>query len=340
MARAWVRAQAGRTGVLLIVGDPGIGKSWLAEEVARLAGARGGLVLRARCHEIERPLFLQPFVDALRVAGLAGYALRDLAGEWAGALERLSRGESLERRHAYEAVTAFLRALAERETVLLVLEDLHAAGAPTVELVHYLARRVRGARLLVLATARPAPPGPPAAAAASGGPAEVERVLGEAAEVIRLGPLPPEAVRELAVAAGLGPELGEAVFLRTRGHPRCAVELLRGMAAGEPGVPEPVRAWVLGRVRGLGEQAERLLRAACLLGPAFDPVALGRLAGVPARVAARHCERALAAGLLTVSGGSYEFASDLTREALDATTPEPTRLVYAGVLRSGTPTIH
>ncbi|MFD0472359.1 hypothetical protein ACFQ0B_31710 [Nonomuraea thailandensis] len=41
-------------------------------------------------------------------------------------------------------MTAFLRALASREPVLLVLEDLHAAGAATVELVHYLARRVSG----------------------------------------------------------------------------------------------------------------------------------------------------------------------------------------------------
>ncbi|MFD0472360.1 hypothetical protein ACFQ0B_31715 [Nonomuraea thailandensis] len=59
-----------------------------------MAGATGGTVLRARCHEIERALFLQPFVDALRprVAHLAGDVLRGLAGDRAPALESLVRG--------------------------------------------------------------------------------------------------------------------------------------------------------------------------------------------------------------------------------------------------------
>ncbi|TMR08911.1 hypothetical protein ETD85_61910, partial [Nonomuraea zeae] len=302
---------------LLICGEAGIGKSRLAAEAERMAGATGGLVLRARCHEIERALFLQPFVDALRprVAHLAGQLLRDMVGGWAQVLESLAKGQPMERRYAYEAVTAFLCALAEREPVLLVLEDLHAAGAATVELVHYLARRTSGARLLVVATVR------------TDDEAVTDALRGPA-EVLRLGPLPPGAVAELAARAGLG-ELADEVFRRTRGHPQFVVELLGEPDLVRQGVPASLRVIVLARLRGLDDQARRVLRAASVLGAAaFDPVLLGEMLALPPQVVAEHCERALARGLLVVSGSAYEFACELTREALYVTTPAPTLVVY------------
>ncbi|MEV0386606.1 AAA family ATPase, partial [Nonomuraea sp. NPDC050643] len=220
ISRAWARAVAGRTGVLVIAGEAGVGKSRLAAEGERVAGVTGGIVLRARCHEIERELFLQPFVDALRprLCRPAKDGSCDPTGEWAAALESLSRGQAMERRYAFEAVTAFLRALAEREPVLLVLEDLHAAGAATVELVHYLARRVSQARLLVLATART-------------GEHDVADALRGVAEVVRPGPLPLAAVRELAGDA----RLAEEVFRRTGGQPELVAALLNEAAGRDPG---------------------------------------------------------------------------------------------------------
>ncbi|MCP2354692.1 DNA-binding SARP family transcriptional activator [Nonomuraea thailandensis] len=334
---AWARAVSGGTGVLLIAGEAGAGKSRLAAEAERMAGATGGTVLRARCHEIERALFLQPFVDALRprVAHLAGDVLRGLAGDRAPALESLVRGRSMERRYAYEAVTAFLRALASREPVLLVLEDLHAAGAATVELVHYLARRVSGVRLLIVATAL-------------SGEGGVSELLRGVVEVVRPGPLPASVVLELAGDA----ELAEAVYRRTGGQPQLVAALLaevevreRGPAVAEVGEcgtavaelagggvggagSDAVRAIVLGRLRGLGEPVLRALRAASVVGGAFDPVLLGAVLGLAPQEVAGHCERALSRGLLVVRGSSYEFAEALTRDVLYATTPAPTRAVY------------
>ncbi|WP_263657374.1 ATP-binding protein [Nonomuraea gerenzanensis] len=349
---AWGRAVSGCTGVLLIAGEAGIGKSRLAAEAERMAGATGGAVLRARCHEIERALFLQPFVDALRprVTHLAGDVLRGLTGDWASALESLVRGRTMERRYAYEAVTAFLRALAAREPVLLVLEDLHAAGAATVELVHYLARRVSGVRLLVVATAL-------------AGEAGVVEGLCGVVEVVRPGPLSAGAVLELA---GDG-ELAEEVYRRTGGQPQLVAALLAdsGMGGGERqvtadglvvasesvaggpmaggpmaggaiaggpiaggAVSEEVRAIVLGRLRGLGEPVMRVLRAASVVRGPFDPGLLGEVLGLPPQEVAGRCERALGRGLLVVRGCAYEFADALTRHVLYATTPAPTRAVY------------
>jgi hypothetical protein len=221
----------------------------------------------------------------------------------------------MERRYAYEAVTAFLRALAEREPVLLVLEDLHAAGAASVELVHYLARRTSGVRLLVVATVRT-------------DDEAVTDALRGLAEVVRLGPLPPGAVAELAAGAGLG-ELADEVFRRTRGHPQLVVALLGEPGAIRHGVPASLRAIVLARLSGLGDQARGMLRAASVLGAAaFDPALLGEMLGLPPQVVAEHCERALGRGLLVVSGSAYEFAGDLIREALHSSIPAPTLVVY------------
>ncbi|MFD1545765.1 ATP-binding protein, partial [Nonomuraea guangzhouensis] len=338
ISRSWAAAVAGRTGVLLIVGEAGIGKSRLADEAVRVARATGGIVLRAQCHEIERSLFLQPFADALapQVTRLAGPVLHGLVGNGAQALAGLipeaapalrqgrdGPGGEAGRRSAYEAVVAVLRGLAARKPVLLVLEDLHLAGTATVELVHYLARRVSGARLLVVATARPAED---AAEGAMEGAAAME-ALGRAAVRLELGPLPAQAVARLAAEAGLG-SWADEVLHRTRGHPLFVVELLRGLAAGERGVPEALRAAVLARVRRMGPLVARLLRAASVLRRPFDPALLGELLGLAPQVAAEQCERALRVGLLVVVGSRYEFANDLTREALYSATPAPTRLVY------------
>ncbi|MEU4230570.1 AAA family ATPase [Nonomuraea sp. NPDC026600] len=349
ISRSWAASVAGRTAVLLIVGEAGIGKSRLADEAVRVARATGGIVLRAQCHEIERSLFLQPFADALasQVTRLAGPVLRDMVGDGARALARLipeaapalrqegeGPGGEAGRRSAYEAVVAFLRALAAGKPVLLVLEDLHLAGTATVELVHYLARRVSGARLLVVATARPAEDtaedtggaaAGPAAGAAEG--AAAMDALGRAAVRLELGPLPAQVVARLAAEAGQG-RWADEVLRRTRGHPLFVVELLRGLAAGERGVPEALRAAVLARVRRMGPLVERLLRAASVLRCAFDPALLGELLGLSPQVAAEQCERALRVGLLVVVGSRYEFANELTREALYSATPAPTRLVY------------
>ncbi|WP_433517855.1 AAA family ATPase [Nonomuraea sp. CA-143628] len=330
IARSWAAAVTGRTGALLIVGVAGIGKSRLAEEAARVARTTGGTVLRARCHESERSLFLQPFTDALTppATRLAGPVLRDMVGDGAEALARLipeaaptlrqgrhdAVGEA-GRRSSYEAVAGFLRALAAREPVLLVLEDLHLAGTATVELVHYLARRVSGARLLVVATAR------------SGEGAAALEALGRSAVRLELGPLPARAVARLAARSGQG-RWADEVFRRTRGHPLYVVELLRGLAAGEHRVAAGLGAAVLERVHRTGSLVERLLRAASVFRGAFEPALAGELLGMPPQVAAELCERALRVGLLVVTGSGYEFADEVTREALYAATPVPTQLVY------------
>ena len=73
---------------------------------------------------------------------------------------------------------------------------------------------------------------------------------------------------------------------------------------------------------------EALLRAAAVLGATVDPLTVGVMLDLVPTTALELCEAALGARLLVVSGRDYEFANDLIREVLYASTPEPTRLAY------------
>ncbi|MGH3197305.1 MAG: ATP-binding protein [Streptosporangiaceae bacterium] len=331
LREAWNTAVGGMPGLVTIVGEAGIGKTALAQFLAAEAAENGGTVLRTRCYETERSLFLQPIVEAIApvVASASASTLRQLLGEHAMAAAGLlpevaailgpptpGRGSmEMERRRAFEAVRAFLRGLAERNPVLVLVDDLQDAGQSTVELMHFLGRQPAGARLLIVATVR------------AENDAQIGAALAPVARRVEAGPLGPEAVGQLARAAGQG-ELTGRILERTRGHTLFVVEVLRALASGDAGVPESLRTAVQARVRRAGPPVEALLRAAAVLGATVDPLTLGVMLGLVPAAALELCEAALEARLLVVSGRDYEFANDLIREVLYASTPEPTRLAH------------
>ena len=96
---------------------------------------------------------------------------------------------------------------------------------------------------------------------------------------------PADAVAQLALEAGRG-ELAEVILRRTGGHALFVTETLRGLAAGETGVPESLRAAVLARLRRAGPGTEELLRAGAVLGATVDPAVVAGLLEVPEHVAA------------------------------------------------------
>ena len=331
MLREAVGRAGGRPGLITIVGEAGIGKTALAEALAAEAAGDGGTVLQTRCYETERSLFLQPIVEAIApvVTSTPANMLRQLLGEHAtaaaGLLPEVAAilglpppgrvSMEMERRRAFEAVRALLRGLAERNPVLLLVDDLQYAGQSTVELMHFLGREPAGARLLVLATVR------------AENDAQVGAALAPVARRVEVGPLGPDAVAELARAAGQS-ELADRILEQTRGHTLFVVEVLGALASGEKGVPESLRTAVQARVRRAGPPVEALLRAAAVLGATVDPLTLGVMLDLVPATALKLCGTALEARLLVVSGRDYEFANDLIREVLYASTPEPTRLAY------------
>ncbi len=331
LREAWARAAAGEPSLVVITGEAGIGKTALAAQLEAEAGQDGATVLHTRCYEAEQSLFLQPLVDAVTpaVTRMTGAALRDLLGEHAPVLAELLpdaaavlgpppswRGSpEMERRRAFEAVTAFLSGLARRSPVLLVVDDLQYAGKSTVEFTHYLGRHLSGGRLLVVATVR------------AEDHEQAGAALAPVATRVEPGPLGPAAVAQLAREAGQE-ALAETILRRTRGHTLFVVEVVRALAAGEAGVPESLRSAVQARVRRTGAATESLLRACAVLGAAFDPLVLAELLDQAPAAVLDLCAQALQARLLIVSGRDYEFANDLIREVMYASTPEPARLAY------------
>ena len=334
LAAAWKEAVGGRPGVVLVLGEAGIGKTRLVGAVAELAGATGGLVVQARCYEAERSLFLQPVAEAVRAAALAlppgrvAAAAGDAAGTLAELVPDLRRlldlpgyeraPAELQRRRSFEAVAAFVRGLAAQQPLLLAVDDLHLAGASTLELLHFLLRRLHGDRVLVLAGVR----------AEEG--AEALAALADAGPVLELGPLPAAAVAELARRFGVA-DLAGPVLERARGHTLFTVESLRAAAEGgrdRAAVPASLRDAVQTRARRAGPEVETLLRAAVVVGAAFDLEVVAGLLDLPVEDAAGRAERALAARLLVEddTGAGYRFANDLVREVLYATSPRPTRV--------------
>jgi DNA-binding SARP family transcriptional activator/tetratricopeptide (TPR) repeat protein len=335
---AWERAVSGEPGVLLLVGEAGIGKTVLAEAFASEVSATGATVLRARCYEAERSLFLQPVLESLLpvVTRMPPAELRELLGTAAPSIAALmpeaaavlgqahtSDGRpatrrtfvDLQRRRAFQSVAAFLSGLAARDPVLVVLDDLQYAGQSTAEFLHYLARHAGPTRLMAVATLR------------AENEAETAGTLAGATQRLEIGPLNAAAVQHLARRAGQAAH-AERILRQTRGHTLFVVETLRSLVDGDDGLPESLRSAVQGRAGRAGPDTEQLLLAAAVLGAAVDPAVVAALLDLPAADALRRCELACQARLLLPAGRVFEFANDLIRDALYASLPEPVRVAH------------
>jgi DNA-binding CsgD family transcriptional regulator len=170
---AWAAVRAGGRQVIFIGGEPGAGKSRLATEIAAAAYAQGAVVLLGNCSPEPGGPY-QPFAECLEhlLGGTASGALADCLPETAAELLRLTPlvwrhrpdlawpdGEGSDRRRElFDAVTGLLHAVSEQRPVVCVLEDLHWASQPTLQLLDQVAQRSAASRLLLLCTHRTTAP--------------------------------------------------------------------------------------------------------------------------------------------------------------------------------------
>ncbi|MEW9549761.1 AAA family ATPase [Nonomuraea sp. NPDC050783] len=326
-------AAAGGAGqVVLLAGEPGVGKSRLAEEAAALAARLGMRCCWGRATDEEGNPAYWPFRQVLRALGRSGAA----PGRPAGLLgpDPGDVGGAEQRFRLFEEVSELLVAEAEKSGLLVVLDDLHWADEASLRLLVYLARGMAGARLAVLAIYRDTEIGEPLrrTLAALAGEASVTRV--------RLTGLAEAEVGDLlaGVTGWPSPEsVVGAVSRRTRGNPFFVAELAR-LLGGEQGdgaeLPDGIRDAVRGRLGRLSAWCERVVSAAAVLGSAVDPPALAAAAGWDVGEVLDALDEATAAGILTAapdagagagtgagtgaaeSGStSIRFGHDLIREA-------------------------
>jgi tetratricopeptide (TPR) repeat protein len=284
LGAAWdaVRADGSRA-LLLVAGEPGVGKTQLALRFARAAVDDGAAVLLGRCSEDPLAPY-EPFAEVLRQIGveparaLAGGAASEV-GRVLGETRDAPAADAGARHRLFSAVDDVLGAVAERRPVVLILDDLQWADRPTLLLLGFVLRSSRRAPLLAIGTYRDTEIGrrTPLAAAL----AELRRDGG--AERIALRGLAPAEVGELA-AGWVGREeatrVAHAVHERTGGNAFFVEEILRGLAGDEREVPESVRHAVGARLARLSEPADELLGVAAVIGQAIDLQLLAAVAAV------------------------------------------------------------
>jgi DNA-binding SARP family transcriptional activator len=239
----------GRSRVLTVVGEPGIGKTRLARELAALEGATA-TVLVARCVSHGTGAALLPLLGALRRAGPERALAEETDGDVVLARLAAFAGGEAPLGESYWAVRRLLEALARRAPVVLLLDDVHWAEPALLDLVDYLGDRA-DAPLLVLCLARP----------------ELERTPGTA---LALDPLDADGTRAIVTGtADLDEPIRERVVAAAEGNPLYAEQLASFAAESGEGLPPTLEAVLAGRLGRL-QQAERtVLQRAAVLGREF-----------------------------------------------------------------------
>ncbi len=335
LTEAWKEASVGGRRAVLIAGEPGVGKTRLAAEMARRAHEGGGAVLYGRCEE-DLGVPYEPFVEALRwfCEHVSGDHLRPRLGSYPGELTRLvpelghlvpgldpplRSDPETEQYRFFEAVSSWLAAAGDPGGLLLVVDDLHWAPVPTIALLAHVLRAGGPAPLLVLATFRDTDVGPdhpltPVLADLRRTPG-VERLALAGLSVDELSHL---LEGQAQTARALAASLHEA----TEGNPFFVAEVLRDVAESDLGggtlpVPEGVREVILSRVARLSPSCRDLLGVAAVLGRDAELGPLAAVADTGENAAVEGMDEALAARLVEETGvGAYRFVHALVRSAL------------------------
>ena len=324
-----LRAAAGGTGsVVLVAGETGVGKTRLVNAVREVAEHDGVAPAGGGCLE---PFATQPYApvaellrDLLRERDAAdARALLESVEPWllrllpelGGTAEGSAAVEEHERYRVARGVCSLIERCADERPLMIVLEDLHWSDAATLELLPWLARRVRDCAVLVLVTLRSDElAGRPDVLATV---AELERQrLGEQ---IVLAPLEPEAVEEMvrALAVDAPPALLDAVQRRSDGNPLFVEELVRTLRGGSDAVPPTIHEAIVRRVAHLPADAQSLLSIASVVGERFELEPVRRIAGLDEAVALAAVRAAMELERVREAhSGGFRFRHALTRDAV------------------------
>ncbi|PWU25180.1 MAG: hypothetical protein C5B48_02610 [Candidatus Rokuibacteriota bacterium] len=335
---------ASRGRLILLVGEPGIGKSRLADELAARARARGAGVLVGRCWEAGGAPAYWPWVQSLRVLiretdpetlraqlGAGAPDLAQLLPELRHLFPDLPEPPAMEAESArfrlFEAASAFLKRAADSRPLVLVLDDLHAADQPSLLLLQFLARELGESRLLVLGAYRNVDPSPADPLTTT----LTELTREPVTSIVALAGLDEQDVRrfiELTSGESAANELVAVIHEETEGNPLFVGEIVRLLTAegslpesGVPrlAIPQSVRDVIARRLRHLSQECNRVLVLASVLGREFALEALGPVAGVSENELLETLDQAMVAGVISDvpgSPGHLRFAHVLIRDTL------------------------
>jgi tetratricopeptide (TPR) repeat protein len=314
-----------RGGVVVLVGEPGVGKTTLAERAAEVADQAGLCSVWGRCLDASSAPAYWPWIQLFRrvpQTPKVEEARRHLEGDRAA-----PEDGNVAKFRVYDAVVEALGEVAGGSGLVCLVDDLHAADQASLELLVLVAGDLSRLAVLFIATLRDTEPSE-----------ALNRTLGElltlrGAERLAVTPLAPD-----EVGAMVGRALGEhpdaritdAVYERTGGNTFYLLELVRLLESEYPDraltaedvseleVPSGVRDVIGRRVERLPDNTRSILTLAAVAGPSADFDLLEHAALVDSEQLMLALEPAVAAGLLTAddSRWGYRFRHPLIQESI------------------------
>jgi DNA-binding CsgD family transcriptional regulator/tetratricopeptide (TPR) repeat protein len=351
-------ATEGRRQILLLSGEPGIGKSRCAEVFARIAASQGALALWGRCYEGPGAPPYWPWVQILReyVASASEGELQlmtatrakdlsaivpDLLGR---ADERSPPGPLISdhvRFRTFDAIAQFFTNLARHRPLVLILDNLHWADTPSLSLLEFLCQELARSRLVIIGTYRDVEV--PRRSPLPRTLGQLSRELG--VERIRLTGLQEGCIAELAnqvLGIALPKQAINAIYQQTDGNPLFVIELLKvlqaesadiGQNSIEVRIPDGVRETIGRRLNYLSAACNELLAVASVFGRQFTAAEIAKVDGREFNPVLESLEEAQRSGLIVPGNGGaagYRFTHALIREVLYDELPALERLKLHG----------
>ena len=364
------RALTGHGSVVMLAGDPGVGKSRLAMEMAEYASRIGFRCSVGHCYERDEPVPYLPFAEIIesslaQAASLDDYRRRmgknaaELA-QIAPSLRRvfpdipqpLDLPPAQKRRHLFQSVSDTMGRAAQTRSHLYIVEDLHWADESTLALLIHLANRVAQLPVVIIGTYR--------GGYSENNPAFVrtlEELIRMGVRPLKLGGLSKDAtaqmLRGLSQRQDVPESLVSLIFEESQGYSFFVEEVYRHLieegkvfdAAGqfrtdveidEIDVPENVRLIIGRRLERLDENEKRALTAAAVIGRSFSFKLLTAICEIDVDELFTIVEKAQQMGIIVASSEAPEkpftFSHELVRQTLLAGISTPRRQhLHAGV---------
>jgi DNA-binding SARP family transcriptional activator len=308
----------GRARVILVTGEPGIGKSRLLDEVSAGVMVRGGTTLAGGCYEAESNRPFAPWIDALGslplpVDGEEGDATTEERRErlFAAIAERISANSGLD------------------APIMIRLDDFHWSDEASAMLLHYLVRRNREHPMLFMLAAR----GGELADNPAAGRALRDLRRDGLLEEIELAPLSETDLKTM-VSAMPGVTETDRIWQESGGNPLFAVEMARFLPTSPiEDVPSSLSRSIRDRIERLPSAARDLLSWGAVAGDPFELNRIEGLVGAGADEIVDALEMLERHALLrpaSATGGAYVFGNRLVRQAVYTGLSEPRRRLMHG----------
>ncbi|MDQ1424571.1 MAG: hypothetical protein QOD72_2069, partial [Acidimicrobiaceae bacterium] len=333
LARTLDEASAGMGRLVLVSGEPGVGKTSLATVALAEAARRGATTATGVCWDAAGTPALWPWVQMLRAlrSAVGPDGWKQAAGAGREALDRLIDSDShlavdAGEFHLFDAVLQLLSALTAATPVALLVDDLQWADAASVKLLEFVQRHAGHLPILVVATYRA-----DVLAAASHPRRDDVAVLAQKALTIVLGGLDNDGIQQLRDRLGVTTTVAEAEHLRrlTGGNPFFVIE---SAAYTSPAESLGVQHAIDHRIDALGDLERKVLTVASVVGRAVPDAVLTAVVGAEATAALTTITRS---GLMQLDGATHSFVHDLVRDTIRTRlSNNERRTVHASIVRA------